>query len=751
MRNLAENIIRLRHWIMISIVILTAFFLYQIRYIQINSDFIKSLPDDDPIAIEYKELGKKYKGTDMGMIIVQAPDIYTPLIIEDIQLITQTLKGSRGVSSVTSLTDIIFIESDSLGIEVGKLIDEYELPQDAESLQLLRSRIESRDMYKGSIVSEDATATIIMFTLDSDINQQEAVKEIRASIEALDLEGEILFGGFPVLMDDISNIIIQDIRWLVPLVAIILLIVLFVSFRSVRGTLLPVVSVAIASTWTVGLMSVLGYDITLISGNIPVVLFAVGSAYAIHVINNTRLVQGKAFSAVLVDSLGYMILPVFLSSLTTVFGFLAFIFGSYLTMIKDFGIFSAVGTFFSFVLAITFVPVMLSYFPPPSRGKSNEGVEEHKFLDVIVLKPLKTLLFRYSGYILAFWMLVLVFGVIASFSIIRNTNISSFFKTDNATRISEQILQEKFGGSSPVYIKFKADMQDPSVLMAMKEVENYIRKNPFVSISTSVAGLIEELNDAMGEGRAIPDERAKIEQLWFLLVGQDVMEQLVSADLDEGIIQSRFASNSSGDTDSFLDSLEAYIQRVQTEDMQISVNGMPSVYRQIDKSLLKSQLGSLALAVVFVFMLLGLSLKSFKMGFFGIIPLVATVLLLFGFMGATGIPLDIATVLVASVALGIGVDYSIHMISAFKYHFSATSDVYQAIEKTLYTTGKSIVINILSVAAGFSVLMLSQLVPIQYFGLLVAISMFSSGFGALTLLPVILILHHKYIERKRVI
>jgi uncharacterized protein len=744
MRNLAENIIRLRHWITITIVILTAFFLYQIRYIHINSDFIKSLPDDDPIAIEYKTLGKKYKGTDMGMIIVQAPDIYTPAIIGDIHQITQTLKGISGVSSVTSLTDIIFIESDSLGIEVGKLIDEYELPQDAESLQLLRSRVGSKDMYMGSIVSKDATATIIMFTLDGDINQQDAVKEIRSTIESLDLTGDILFGGFPVLIDDISNIIIEDITWLVPLVAIILLLVLFVSFRSVRGTLLPVVSVAIASTWTVGLMSLLGYDITMISGNIPVVLFAVGSAYAIHVINHTRMMQDKSSGEVLVTSLGYMILPVFLSSITTVFGFLAFIFGSYLTMIKDFGVFSAVGTFFSFLLAVTFVPVMLSYFPSNEMEKNQQSAKDHKFLEVLVLKPLNGLLFRYSGYILAFWALVLMFGAIASFSIIRNTNISAFFKSDNSTRISEQILQEKFGGSAPVYIRFEADMQDPAVLMAMKGVEDYIRQNPFVSISNSVAGLIEELNDAMGEGRAIPDDRAKIEQLWFLLVGQDIMEQLVSPDLDEGIIQSRFASVNTGDTDDFLDSLDEYIQGIQTDDMRITVNGMPSVYRQIDKSLLRSQLGSLALAGVFVFMLLGLSLKSFKMGFFGIIPLVATVLLLFGFMGVTGIPLDLATVLVASVALGIGVDYSIHVISAFNSHINSTSDVYQAIEKTLYTTGKSIIINILSVAAGFSVLMFSQLVPIQYFGLLVAISMFSSGFGALTLLPVILILHHKY-------
>jgi predicted RND superfamily exporter protein len=241
-----------------------------------------------------------------------------------------------------------------------------------------------------------------------------------------------------------------------------------------------------------------------------------------------------------------------------------------------------------------------------------------------------------------------------------------------------------------------------------------------------------------------------VEQLWFLLEGQEVMGKLVSENLDEAIIQTRFASTSTKDTKLFLDTLNHYIKQHQQKGIQMEACGMPNVYQQMDKSLLNSQLSSLAIAIALVLLLVSLSLKSFKLGIYGIIPILATVLAVFGFMGFTGIALDVATVSVASVALGIGVDYSIHTITAFNYYMKQKKDINSALESTIMTTGKSILINAISVALGFSVLLVSQLVPMQYFGLLIALSMLFSSTGALTLLPVLLIIRNRISEKKRV-
>jgi len=142
-------------------------------------------------------------------------------------------------------------------------------------------------------------------------------------------------------------------------------------------------------------------------------------------------------------------------------------------------------------------------------------------------------------------------------------------------------------------------------------------------------------------------------------------------------------------------------------------------------------------------MFVGIILRSLSSGIYATLPILAAIIILFGVMGFAGISLNMATVLVASVALGIGIDYSIHVISHFNHTYKITKDPVKAIEDTIMISGKAIIINVTSVSAGFLVLIFSDMVPLQYFGFLIALSMFGSSQGALTLLPVILILVHR--------
>jgi len=169
---------------------------------------------------------------------------------------------------------------------------------------------------------------------------------------------------------------------------------------------------------------------------------------------------------------------------------------------------------------------------------------------------------------------------------------------------------------------------------------------------------------------------------------------------------------------------------------------MPFVDVTMDKSLIDGQLKSVAVVIFFVIIILSLILKSFVHGLLSSIPIVIATLFLFGIMGLTAIPLNIATVLVAAVAIGDGIGYSIHVINYFNYSYKRLNDVRKAMHETIMVSGKAVVINVLSVAAGFLVLIFSNFVPLQHFGLLMAISMIGSSQGAMTLLPVILILIH---------
>jgi hypothetical protein len=360
-----------------------------------------------------------------------------------------------------------------------------------------------------------------------------------------------------------------------------------------------------------------------------------------------------------------------------------------------------------------------------------------------ILLPLSQVLFKHPKYIFTGWIILILLFIIGIFQIKTSVNMADYFKKDNPTRIAEDVMQNKFGGSLPIFVVFKGDIQSPEVLQMMIKTEHYMKEDPNVSVAQSVADLIEQMNDAMGEGKKIPAEKSKIEQLWFLLDGQEVMPQLVNNDLTKGIIQSKFASVDSKDIEAFTDKMNRFIEQNKNEHCQIELTGMPSVYVKLNNSLINSQFNSLLIAIIMVILIVGAILKSGFKGIYAAIPVIATIVILFGFMGIAGVPLDIATVLVASIALGIGIDYSIHVITGFNHYLKEYDDAEKAIESVILSSGKAVIINVISVSAGFLVLLFSQIVPLQNFGLLVAISMFGSGFGALTLLPVILVLANR--------
>jgi predicted RND superfamily exporter protein len=329
------------------------------------------------------------------------------------------------------------------------------------------------------------------------------------------------------------------------------------------------------------------------------------------------------------------------------------------------------------------------------------------------------------------------------FLIRRSVDIQEYFKKGNPTRQAEQIMVEKFGGTKPIFVLFKGDMQSPDVLKTMIRTGEYMKQSPEVYTTQSIADLIADINQVLDGERKIPDERDKIEQMWFLLEGNEVMSRFVSDDLDEGVLMSKFRSPDNQAKKEFAEYMQKFIAENSTPECQIEITGMPFVDITMDRSLINSQLGSLSIALVFVVIFVGLLLRSFSSGIYATLPIFAAIMILFGVMGFTGISLNMATVLVASVALGIGIDYSIHVISHFNHVYKVTGNAVKAIEETIMISGKAIIINVISVSAGFLVLVFSDMVPLQYFGLLIALSMVGSSQGALTLLPVILILVHR--------
>jgi len=749
MERFAHIILKLRWLIIITVVLLTVFLGYQIKNLQINSDIISSLPDDDPDAVLFKKIGEQFGGFEMGMIILETDNIFQKEVLEHIRLITDSLRSIEDISMVTSLTSIIDIRGGDFGIEIGELVDEYELPSSPEELGLLRERVFSKDMFRGVIVSEDATSSLIIFNLPEEADIKSVAKEVKAKVNSLKLPERIYFSGSPMMVTYIADLIQSDLRRLIPLSFLLIAFILFLGFRTARGVILPLLTAAIAIIWTMGVLVLSGFEMSMISNNIPIILLAVGSAYTIHVLNRINQCREQDPEKALKIALSYIIVPVILAALTTIIGFISFVFGAYLSMIRDFGIFTALGTFFTAILSLFFVPAIIS---AQNRTAKDPARQEKKYRKSIlsdnVLAPLKGLLFLHPKNILVTWGILILLSIGGIFMIERSVNLQEYFKKGDPTRKADEIVTEKFGGTKPIFVLFKGDMQSPKVLQTMIKTEDYMKKSPDIIFTQSVADLISEIMFVIGEGKTIPDEKDKIEQLWFLLDGNDIMPQYVNDDLTEGIILSKFISPDNKSKKEFSRYMNKFIEENSTEDCKIEITGMPFVDVTMDRSLINSQMGSLSIAIVFVIIIVGLILRSIKNGILATIPIIAAIIILFGFMGVAGISLNIATVLVASVALGIGIDYSIHIVSHFNESFNKTGDIQKALEDIIMISGKAILINVSSVAVGFLVLLFSEMVPLQYFGLLIALSMLGSSLGALTLLPVILILVNRKTKTK---
>ena len=739
--NLSKRILA-KKWLIISLVLMgTLFFGNEIRSLKIDADILRSLPDDDPDARLLKKIGKNFGGNNMGVIILETDNIYQTSVLEHIQLLTDTLANIDGITTVSSLTNIINIKGGDYGIEIGKLVDEYEIPESPKDFQILRNNILNNEMYKGSIVSEDETSTLIIFNLDNNSDVNAIAKNVIQKTEELNLPEKLYYIGSPMLLTYISDLMRDDLTNLLPLAFLVIAFILFLSFRSISGVLLPLLIAIIAIVWSLGSMAFLDIKMSMISNNIPIILLAIGSAYTIHVINRINKVSQSKEADVIATALAFVLIPLILAALTTIIGFVSFIFGAYLNMIVDFGIFTALGTLFASLLSIFFVPAILEVVN--YKGKKNIKQKEHSYITNYFLKPINALLIKRPKTILIFWMVLIAISIVGMSSIKRSVDIQEYFKKNNPTRLAEKIMIEKFGGTKPIFVHFKGNMQSPKVLKTMIKTSEHMEKSPDVYTSMSIAKLIAEINLNITNTRGIPNKSEQIEQLWFLLEGNEVLNRFVNEDLTEGIIISKFKSPDNESKKEFAKYMRAFIATNSSKDCEIEITGMPFVDITMDQSLINSQIGSILIAILFVIILVGIILRSWISGLYASIPIIATIMLLFGFMGLTGISLNIATVLVASVALGIGIDYSIHIISHFNESYKKSQDLYASIQESILISGNAIIINVISVSAGFLILVFSEMVPLQYFGLLIALSMISSCLGALTLLPSILILMNK--------
>jgi predicted RND superfamily exporter protein len=942
MERLARKVLGARVPIIIVTVLLTVVLGYGLARVTINSDIISYLKRGDPAVALFNRIGEEYGGNLTIYTIVRSDDIFDRELLSFIHTLTELYRRIEGVSSVTSLTNIIDIKGSKSGIEIGALIPPGEVPSDPERLSELESYVRSTDLYRGKVVSEDGSASVIVSHMNPKYNRIAVAMELIARTREVKGGRTVQFTGYPVQMAELSRFLSNDLGRLIPIVVVVIVATLFVSFRTGRGILLPLSIVLISTVWTLGIMGFCRIPLTIMSNIVPVVLLAVGTAYGIHFI--ARYCEDVTVEESKIDGIALTLstvgVPILLAGITTILGFLSFA-GAYLTAITEFGIFTALGVFFAMTLSLTFTPAVLSFMKVKRVSKKKGG--NPRFASVMQTAGLFVV--RRARLVVIVTAAVALITLFAFPRIEIATQLTNYFPSKSEIRRAEATIKEQFGGSTPFQIVVKGDLGNPAVLSELYQTEKYLGSVPGVHNTQSVADLVCRMNELLNGRKTVPETREELANLLFMLEGQEILEQLVQKGYQEGVIQAVFGEENAGERDKAVDRIRSYLESTNRDGIAVirmeglpagdrsrvegavlsemadaivydmkpfagleaetvrralegtvkdlrnslaapereslereldtyfkeeselwiddngdrarvvtgvlaefsskrpdsrsmrevlksgvppkywknapeavesaadhlaarireaqgksfvvswsekllesllpgftanekvetivrndlwpyiedtakvpaatltgkegvldepgfsaELGGMLVVLTRLDRYLLKSQVQSVVLALLTVFLLLWFQFKSIRMGIVTLSPIFLVILFNFAILGFLNIPLDYATMLVASILIGVGIDYSIHFTSRYNLELTRRLDRKEAIVRTLGTTGTAIVINAAMVAFGFFVLTGGNLIPIRRAGWITGSLMLLSAFAALAYLPAALTL-----------
>ncbi|MEE9190554.1 MAG: MMPL family transporter, partial [Candidatus Neomarinimicrobiota bacterium] len=332
--------------------------------------------------------------------------------------------------------------------------------------------------------------------------------------------------------------------------------------------------------------------------------------------------------------------------------------------------------------------------------------------------------------------------------IVVDTNPDHYYREESPIRINSAAITEMFGGASQMSVIIEGDIKDPAVLRKIEKLSNHLVKQPLVSQTNSIVDQIKKMHSAFHGGdpayEVIPDDRFLVAQYLFLysLTGDESDFDQFLDDIDEpenAHLVVRLTNVRTAVINAIMDDARDYI-RANFRETPMMITGPAAMIGELADMVVMGQIRSLIISIFIIFLIMAFVFRSWAGGFFAIIPLSTAILFVFGLMGYFEIELNMATAMLSSILIGVGIDYTVHFLWHLRDHIREGLALDDAIFTTMRISGKGIVFNALSVIIGFSVLTLSTFLPVYFFGFLITLSISMCLFGALAMLPALIML-----------
>lgn len=755
MLRLARTLVR-RPGIALAILsVVTVVFAAFLPGIKLRTDTASFAPEDDPVIRELVEAVQDFGSFDTMMVVLKG-DVFTPGTLAKVARLAEQISQVPGVEEVMCPLDVQLIRGDEYGLQICPVAEG--VPETPEEIEAFRKAL-AESPQGSAMVARDGEAMAIFVTLEPDImatmKAQDLAREIdklarrEAGPEEIYIVGEAYMGYVA------AQNMRRDLRFLFPLALLVVIGALYASFGSVFDVSALLLGIVMSIIWTMGLMTAMGYDITMVSMILPIILVSMGSAPGIHILNrfHEERRSGLTVDEAIAKVMSELMSPISMTALTTAVGFASFV-TSFIPPVREFGAFAAIGIMLNMIISLVCIPAVLVIRgrrfakEAPAGPKSQVRAPSllQRALDVVG----RYIISHHSVIITAAVLVVVAFAFgIPRLSI--ETNIMQYFRKDSPVVKGTQLVEDYFGGTVGISVVVDSGkengIKEPSVLNRMVTLEDKIASVDRLSRPNSIADLIRQVNRALhGDDPAyytIPGSPEAVAQelLLFTMQGGSGLDSMVSYDFRKALINTRVANLPTSELEGVLASLEAQVDNVFSgTGITAKVVGLSKVVLRLVDRFMESQVKSLIVSMVGVWIVVSIIMGSVTLGLLCLIPLCISVAVNFGLMGYLGIPLDVVTIMISGICIGIGIDYSIHLVSRYRHELRGGMGKADALLRSIGSTGRGIFFNAATLILGFGLLAFSRFGAISVFGWLVAGTMFTSALGALIVIPAVLCL-----------
>ncbi|RPH95085.1 MAG: RND family transporter, partial [Calditrichaeota bacterium] len=609
------------------------------------------------------------------------------------------------------------------------------------------------DLVRSIVISDDFTLTALFISLNKQASDEKLFQNILDLLEKYPGSEKVYFGGLPYLRLQISRDIRQDLSRLMTIGLILMLAFLYFSLKQLRGVLLPFLVVIMSLIASLGLLPLLGWQVSIPTILLPVMMIAIANDYGIHLVARFQEDHVPPFryskKELAQRMFSTLFAPVLLTGLTTIVGMLCLL-THLLIPAKQMGILAAWGVFFALSASLLLLPALTSFLPLPRPVvKENRA---HKPRMEKLLFSTGQFITQHPRAIVGVAGLVTGAAAIGLLFIQVDSNADHYYRPHHPVVKASQLINSHFGGSQTISLVMSGDIMNPDLLTKIDEYEKRLSALPQIGATMSIAKVTRQMTRVLNDPGdslydAIPSDRNAIAQYFelYAMSGDPTdLEKLVDFPFENAQIVTRINTSSTPE----LKRLVKKIEKMTAGDPSVTqIGGWGLIFSELADLLVKGQLLSLIYAIVLVSALMMLLFRSIAAGLLSALPLLVSIVVLFGLMGFFNIELNIATTMLSSIMIGIGIDYTIHFLWRYKVERQSGLDYHQAVIRTLLTSGRGITFNAFSVIIGFSALMFSSFMPVRFFGFLIFISILVCFLGALLLMPaVVVLLRPKFLE-----